>query len=461
MRRIVFAVLLAATVVGVSLVVAAQGGDDGGRRRRAHRVEPRRPRDLDDHEHTTTTTTLPTPNSDGELHLVRTVTGDISPKSVVASGRGQVFAQNMMYKHSVTVYDEAGDLVTHDPRHRRPLRVRRRRATPGSRAARRWRSRSAPTARRRTSPTTRCTASGWGPEGSDECHPSDGYDRSYVYRVDVKTLKIDNVILVGSVPKYVATTPDGRYVIVTNWCTFDASIIDVATQTEVKRIPLGPYPRGIVVTPDSRTAYIAVMGSTTIARIDLTNLTTSWISTSGSGPRHLVLSPDGRTLYATLNGEGRVAKIDPVAGAVQAKVATGSNPRSMTISADGKYLFVVNYESGTMSKLDANTMADVQTVRTGYPPDRHHLRPPDQRRVGGELHGLDHDLQQRLSVPGASPTARCAPGRYGRAHGHRARAAGRAVVGHRATSPAGWPPGGPPRPRWCSAPRPSAWCCSS
>ena len=53
---------------------------------------------------------------------------------------------------------------------------------------------------------------------------------------------------------------------------------------------------------------------------------------------------------------------------MQAKVATGSNPRSMTISADGKYLFVVNYESGTMSKLDANTMADVQTVQTGYHP---------------------------------------------------------------------------------------------
>ena len=242
---------------------------------------------------------------------------------------------------------------------------------------------------------------GWGPEGSDECQAGNHYDRSYVYRVDVKTMKIDNVILVGSVPKYVATTPDGRYVIVTNWCSYDASIIDVATQTEVQRIPLGPYPRGIVVSPDSRTAYIAVMGSTKIARVDLTNLTTSWIYNVGSGPRHLVLSPDGRTLYATLNGEGRVAKIDPVAGAVQAKVATGSNPRSMTISSDGKYLFVVNYESGTMSKLDANTMANVQTVQDRVPSDRHHLRPPDQRRVGGELHRLDHDLQQRLTLGGS------------------------------------------------------------
>jgi YVTN family beta-propeller protein len=365
MRRIVFAVLLAATVVGVSLVVASRDGDDhsGSVRTAADRHAQR----ATTTSSTTTTTTLPTPDASGPLHLVRTVTGDISPKSVVASGRGLVFAQNMMYKHTVTVYDRNGDLVTTIP-DTVDLSAFGVSGHPGI-------SRGAPVEVAYSPDGTKAYVSnysmygaGWGPEGSDECHPSDGYDRSYVYRVDVKTLKIDNVILVGSVPKYVATTPDGRYVIVTNWCTFDASIIDVATQQEVERIPLGPYPRGIVVTPDSRTAYVAVMGSTTIARIDLTNFTTSWIYGVGSGPRHLVLSPDGTTLYATLNGEGRVAKIDPVAGRVLAKVATGSNPRSMTISADGKYLFVVNYESGTMSKLDAITLADVQTVRTGYHP---------------------------------------------------------------------------------------------
>ena len=31
------------------------------------------------------------------------------------------------------------------------------------------------------------------------------------------------------VPKYVAVTPDNRYVLVTNWCSFDLSVIDRAT----------------------------------------------------------------------------------------------------------------------------------------------------------------------------------------------------------------------------------------
>ena len=43
--------------------------------------------------------------------LTKTIGGHISPKSVDASDTGLVFAQNMMYTHTVTVYDSAGDLV--------------------------------------------------------------------------------------------------------------------------------------------------------------------------------------------------------------------------------------------------------------------------------------------------------------------------------------------------------------
>ena len=369
MRRVLLTIAIAATVVAASVALAGTNGDDSGRKSSvAHgaRAATQAVGSVSSST-STTTTSLPVPNSDGTLTLLDTVTGDISPKSVVASGRGLVFAQNMMYKHSVTVYDETGGLVKTIP-DTVDLAAFGVTGHPGT-------SRGAPVEVAFSPDGTKAYVSnysmygeGFGPEGSDQCHPSDGYDRSYVYRIDVKSLSVDNVILVGSVPKYVATTPDGRYVIVTNWCSFDASIIDTATGTEVKRIPLGAYPRGIVVTPDSSTAYIAVMGTHDIARVDLATFGVSWIYGVGSGPRHLVMSPDGATLYATLNGEGTVAKIDAASGTVQAKVRTGNAPRSMAISTDGRHLYVVNYESGTMSELDATTMADVQDVQTGFHP---------------------------------------------------------------------------------------------
>ena len=39
------------------------------------------------------------------MKLVKTIYGSITPKSVASSGDGVVSAQNMMYRHSVTLYD--------------------------------------------------------------------------------------------------------------------------------------------------------------------------------------------------------------------------------------------------------------------------------------------------------------------------------------------------------------------
>ena len=39
------------------------------------------------------------------MKLIKTINGSISPKSVRSSGDGVVSAHNMMYRHSVTVYD--------------------------------------------------------------------------------------------------------------------------------------------------------------------------------------------------------------------------------------------------------------------------------------------------------------------------------------------------------------------
>ena len=51
--------------------------------------------------------TRPRPSDKTRLKLRGVITGNISPKSVESSGGGLVSAQNMMYRHTVTVYDRA------------------------------------------------------------------------------------------------------------------------------------------------------------------------------------------------------------------------------------------------------------------------------------------------------------------------------------------------------------------
>ena len=65
---------------------------------------------------------------------------------------------------------------------------------------------------------------GFGAEGTDDCYQNQ-FGPSFLYRIDVSKLKIDDAIQVGSVPKYVAVTPDGRFVLVSNWCGYDLSVV--------------------------------------------------------------------------------------------------------------------------------------------------------------------------------------------------------------------------------------------
>ena len=65
--------------------------------------------------------------------------------------------------------------------------------------------------------------------------------------------------LISTYSANVAVTPDDSTVLVTNWCTYDMSIIDAATATEVARVPIGRYPRGIVVSPEPHPAPAATL----------------------------------------------------------------------------------------------------------------------------------------------------------------------------------------------------------
>ena len=320
---------------------------------------------------TVTATVPPKPSVPSErrtLRVTKRLVGPFSPKSVVATGNGLVIAANMMYRHTITVFSSKGSVVT---------------TIPDAVDLRSFGHRSAPSGKVKGAPVETAISpdgkhawvsnyamygKGFSPEGKDNCPGRNSLSRSFVYRVDLATKKIDGVVEVGKTPKYLATTPDGRRLLVANWCSYDLSIVDVASMRQVSSVHLGPHPRGIAVTKDSSTAYVAVMGAAGIAKVNLKTLGVSWIRGVGAAPRHVVLSPDESRLYASVNGTGQVVAVNTATKRVLHRVRTGQQPRSLAISPDGTALYVVNYASGTMSKVRAKDMKVIQTVKTAVHP---------------------------------------------------------------------------------------------
>jgi len=203
---------------------------------------------------------------------------------------------------------------------------------------------------------------GFNKEGHDTCSPASGFDTSYLSRIDLETNAIDALYPVGAVPKVVKVTPDNKYILVSNWCSYTVTVISVETQQTVKSIKIGRYPRGISISSDSKYAYVAEMGGNRIHRINLEDFTVSYIPI-GSNPRAISLSADDTKLYATLNISGKVIAWDLQTNKAIKTVATGKSARSLAISSDGSTLFVVNFGSGTLSKVRTSDMKVVQNIK--------------------------------------------------------------------------------------------------
>ena len=303
-----------------------------------------------------------TTSDETKLKLIKTITGDISPKSVLASNNGLVSAHNMMYRHSVTIYDaetmELKKTVSDSVQlskfgYSKYSGVYKGAPVEGA---------YSPDGKYLYFTNYAMYGKGLNKEGHDTCSPASGFDTSYLSRINLATNEIDAVYPVGSVPKVVKVTPDNKYILVSNWCSYTVTIISVETQKTIKSIKIGRYPRGISISSDSKFAYVAEMGGNRIHRIDLEDFSVKYIPI-GSNPRAIELSPDNSTLYATLNISGKVIAWDLATNTAIRTVATGKSARSLAISSDGSALFVVNFGSGTLSKVRTSDMTVIQNIK--------------------------------------------------------------------------------------------------
>ncbi len=301
------------------------------------------------------------------VELFQVSDADLRPKSVVIGPDGLVFAQNMMYRHNILVFDQNGDVVakiddsvdlsefglSDEPQIVKGAPVEAALSPDGQYL---WVS------------NYKMYGDNFRSNADDECGRGDWED-SYVYRIKLETFEIDGVVPTGAVPKFLQVSPDGRRLVVANWCGFDVSIIDTERLIELGRVDLGRHPRGIAITHDSSQAYVTVMGAERIDLVDLEEFSVvTSLKSSGITPRHIILSEDGNTLYSSNHLMDTVRTIDLETDTLVGTVRTGTQTRSLAVSDDEASMYVVNYLDGTISKVRVSDMSILQTIGVGGRP---------------------------------------------------------------------------------------------
>lgn len=199
----------------------------------------------------------------------------------------------------------------------------------------------------------------------------------------------------GSSPEKKAAEPleppiakkTGYRVFVTNENSGDVSVIESATLTVSKTIPVGKRPRGIRVSGDGKKIFIALSGSPAappgvdestlpppdksadgVGIIDTEQEKLTRTIKGGSDPELFDLAKDGKVLFVSNEDEAMLSLVDVEQGTLLGSLKVGEEPEGVTTSPDGKFVYVTSEDSGTVSVVDTASRKVIATLKVGRRP---------------------------------------------------------------------------------------------
>ena len=206
--------------------------------------------------------------------------------------------------------------------------------------------------------------------------------------IDLNSGRVAGTVKTGTGPHEGAASPDGKYVLASNYGTREApgrslTLIDVVGMQALKTIELGEYsrPHGIRWLKDGKTALVTAESNKTLLWIDPFAGTVKQAALTEQEISHMVVAtPDGAFAYVANIGSGTVTVIDLNQGKVVQQITTGKGAEGIDIAPNGEELWVTNREADTISVVDAkkfSVLASVESksfpIRAKFTPDGKHV----------------------------------------------------------------------------------------
>ena len=203
-----------------------------------------------------------------------------------------------------------------------------------------------------------------GGQGS-QLYVTGSLDELYEYSISpagtcelARTIKL----AVTSVPCGVAISKAGNKAFVCLSRSNSLAVVNLASGTIERHIPVGVAPWDVVLAPDEKTAYVSDWGGRHPRPGDLT--------APSSGTQVVV---DDRGVGAS----GVVSIVDLAGGMELTELETGLHPSDLELSRDGATLYVANANSDTVSVINTGTRQVIETIRLRPDPDLQFGSAPD------------------------------------------------------------------------------------
>jgi YVTN family beta-propeller protein len=205
-------------------------------------------------------------------------------------------------------------------------------------------------------------------------------DANTLMFVNADTHQIMGEVRVGTKPKVVAVTPDGKKAFVSNIGDHRniISVIDVASMKELRKFKQTTYwmPNGLAVSKDGSKLYATYQGSRTVVEIDLeTEQIVRAFETRQKNTHSCALSRDNKYLYA-VNGIGRnVTVFDLKTGKKIRHVEAGKGCEGIGVKPDGSEVWVANRGEDTIAIISTSDNRLLKKIECGEHPKRIEFTP--------------------------------------------------------------------------------------
>jgi YVTN family beta-propeller protein len=202
--------------------------------------------------------------------------------------------------------------------------------------------------------------------------------------IDTATNTVVKTIPVGNGPVGVAVNPKGTMVYTTNDIDGSVSVIDAVTNMVTATIKVGREPDFIAVHPTLPVAYVSNHADNNVSVINTnTNLVTATIPV-GVLPGGVVVDHAGTFAYVANNGvSDSVSVVDTATNMVVATIPAGGSPTSgpygIAINGNNTRLYTARPGGNALVVIDTATRAVVATVAVGSKPTNVAVNPTKPR----------------------------------------------------------------------------------
>lgn len=194
--------------------------------------------------------------------------------------------------------------------------------------------------------------------------------------IDTATRSAVATVDVSPFTSGIAVAADGSRVYVANLFGGSLAVLDTASNTPAKPLPLisslqrGGYGR-VAVAPDGSAVYVANQNNRMMTRVDLRSGNPTAL-TPDMSPVDLAFLPDGRRLLLAgcknFCAPGAVRPFDTATGDFGSVAFAGGRPYRIVVSADGSRAYLANLGGATVSVLDGVSLAAIAQIPVSASP---------------------------------------------------------------------------------------------